>query len=139
MWYPRCQNNFYNVACCICSPKCPSGMTDIGISCSKGSYGRGWGTVLECKTNEIYDAGLCYSGCENGYKGIGPVCWAQSCPEGYSQCGALCIKGQGCMGKVKSYLEDMVKIITDVVSKDAGKAIIDIGKYAGEFMFDLCK
>ena len=33
LWYPKCRENFHNVACCVCSPDCPEGMTDIGISC----------------------------------------------------------------------------------------------------------
>jgi microsomal dipeptidase-like Zn-dependent dipeptidase len=44
--YPKCRSGFHAVGCCICSPNCPSGMTDIGVSCQKnGSYGRGAGTV----------------------------------------------------------------------------------------------
>jgi len=35
--YPNCAQNFHNVACCVCSPNCPSGWTDIGISCKKPS------------------------------------------------------------------------------------------------------
>lgn len=42
--YPRCRSNYHQVGCCICSPDCPSGMTDIGISCAKNSYGRSSGT-----------------------------------------------------------------------------------------------
>jgi microsomal dipeptidase-like Zn-dependent dipeptidase len=43
--YPKCRAGFHNVACCVCSPSCPAGMTDIGVSCQKnGSYGRGVGT-----------------------------------------------------------------------------------------------
>jgi len=44
IWYPKCRAGFHNVACCVCSPNCPSGWTDIGISCKKPeSYGRGVG------------------------------------------------------------------------------------------------
>ena len=139
MWYPKCLSSFNNVGCCICSPICPSGMTDIGISCTKGSYSRGWGKSLECKTEQIYDAGLCYDPCENDKKGIGPVCWDKSCPEGYNQCGALCIKGQGCAGKIKSYMEGVIDIVTDFATHNPVKAIIDIGKFAEGFMYDLCK
>ena len=51
LWYPKCRDNFHNVGCCVCSPDCPSGMTDIGISCSKDSYGRTAGTPLTCKSD----------------------------------------------------------------------------------------
>lgn len=48
LWYPKCKNGFYAFACCICSAKCPDGMPDIGLFCSKKSYGRGLGSFLVC-------------------------------------------------------------------------------------------
>jgi len=42
--YPKCREGFHNVGCCVCSPDCPEGWTDIGVSCKKPSnYGRGVG------------------------------------------------------------------------------------------------
>jgi hypothetical protein len=41
--YPRCRANFHKVGCCICSPDCPAGWVDAGISCKKDIYGRGFG------------------------------------------------------------------------------------------------
>lgn len=56
LYYPKCKPNFHNVGCCICSPDCPSGWNDIGVSCKKPqSYGRGTGySVLFsiCRNNE---------------------------------------------------------------------------------------
>jgi len=44
MYYPKCKAGFHNVGCCVCSPNCPSGWTDVGISCKKpNTYGRGAG------------------------------------------------------------------------------------------------
>lgn len=45
LWYPICDPNYHNVACCICSPNCPGGFTDAGEFCTKPSYGRGAGTI----------------------------------------------------------------------------------------------
>jgi len=45
LWYPKCQANFHSVGCCTCSPSCPDGWTDIGVSCTKPSYSRGVGKV----------------------------------------------------------------------------------------------
>ena len=39
--YPKCAANFHNVGCCVCSPDCPSGMTDTGATCTKGTAARG--------------------------------------------------------------------------------------------------
>ena len=33
-------------------------------------------SINQCEPNEQEDAGLCYPKCDNGYNGIGPVCWA---------------------------------------------------------------
>ena len=51
LWYPRCNDGFHPTGCNICSPNCPSGMTDIGVSCAKRSYGRTAGTPLRCNSD----------------------------------------------------------------------------------------
>ena len=53
LYYPKCSeygektgrgSSFHAVGCCVCSPNCPSGFKDIGVSCQKpASYGRGAG------------------------------------------------------------------------------------------------
>jgi hypothetical protein len=55
IWYPKCSANFHAVGCCVCSPDCPSGMADIGVSCAKKSYGRGVGYPWEF--NDCQDMG----------------------------------------------------------------------------------
>ena len=66
-------------------------MVDIGVSCTKNSYGRGAGYVLQCKPELEMSGLLCYPPCKNGYAGNGPVCW-QQCPAGKVNCGgALCV------------------------------------------------
>ena len=77
--WPNCKN-FYNATCCVFSPDCPSGMTDIGISCAKDSYGRTAGIPLTCKPDKKYDTGLCYTPCEHDADGKGLVCWGK-CPK----------------------------------------------------------
>lgn len=44
MNYPKCKEEYHSFGCCICSPNCPEGMTDIGIACTRQSYNRGNGT-----------------------------------------------------------------------------------------------
>ena len=60
--YPKCRDGYKAFLCCICSPICPSGMSDIGVSCAKHSYGRV--KRRSCKEGEVYDAGLCYKPCK---------------------------------------------------------------------------
>jgi hypothetical protein len=82
MWYPKCRTGFHNVACCVCSPDCPSDMPDIGVSCSKKSYGRTAGTPLHaCPDGHEKDGAPCYPVCQpkdgRRYKGVGPMCWEE--------------------------------------------------------------
>ncbi|MFB2838736.1 phosphatidylinositol-specific phospholipase C domain-containing protein [Floridanema evergladense] len=35
IWYPKCASGFKPIECCICTPICPNGMSDIGVSCQK--------------------------------------------------------------------------------------------------------
>jgi hypothetical protein len=92
LWYPKCRAGFHNFGCCVCTPNCPAGMTDIGVSCAKQSYGRGVGTVpTACSGGKEYDAGLCYDRCRAGFDGVGPVCWG-SCPTGWDDHGATCYR-----------------------------------------------
>ncbi len=59
----------------------------------KISYGRGVGVPLVCASNEDLDAGLCYDRCQEGYDGVGPVCWKQAGSYGR---GAGTIPGSTC-------------------------------------------
>ncbi len=60
----------------------------------KVAYGRGAGIPMSCGSDKEYDAGLCYTPCEDGYNGVGPVCWKQDASYGRgvgtvpTECGA---------------------------------------------------
>lgn len=65
-----------------CRGGCAAGYTNDGCTCrrnahifAKRSYGRGAGTVPNnCGSGKELDAGLCYTTCAAGWKGVGPVC-----------------------------------------------------------------
>lgn len=61
------------------------------VHCWKQTYGRGVGKVpvLTCMPDEDKNGLLCYTKCQSGFIGVGPVCW-QQCPPGYVDTGALC-------------------------------------------------
>jgi hypothetical protein len=103
IYYPKCKPDYRAIGCCVCSPRCPSGMTDIGISCQKQSKGRGVGKPMSCKEGQAYDAGLCYTPCRKNYHGVGPVCW-QDCPDTQPvNCGAGCAAHSSqCIGQTIS-------------------------------------
>lgn len=138
MYYPRCNAGFRNIGCCVCSPICPSGMTDIGISCAKSSYGRTAGYPLECSSTEDEDTGLCYPQCANGMHGLGPVCWGE-CPAGFERCGALCLKGEECADRLKTYMTDVVAIINDFAKAAYTRGVIDVAKFAIDLTFPTCQ
>ena len=101
--YESCQSGYTGVGPVCWEMSCPEGYADDGATCrkdahiiGKDSYGRGVGTIPpefsagSCGANEELDAGLCYQTCDEGYTGVGPVCWESSCPEGYTDDGATC-------------------------------------------------
>jgi len=110
--YPKCKSGFHNVGCCICSPDCPAGMNDMGISCAKETYGRGTGTARpQCPDNEEEDAFLCYNKCQSGFHGIGPVCW-ENCPSSKPiNCGVMCTVNEiTCYNETSSIVKAAIQI-----------------------------
>ena len=90
--YPKCKENFHAAGCCVCSPDCPAGWEDIGVSCKKPVRNRGVGVAINsCPAGMEKDGALCYPACNDGYTGVGPVCWSQ-CPAGYQDDGGTCRK-----------------------------------------------
>lgn len=145
MWYPKCRENFHNVACCICSPNCPSGMTDIGISCAKDSYGRGAGEVLTCEKGLEMSGALCYPPCNSGYHGNGPVCW-QQCPAGKADCSALCTDTvDACTDQVKSIVAGVTALAVAAAAAIVGQKIDimelikSMGGLAGDLAQGICE
>lgn len=127
--YPKCRNGFHAVGCCICSPNCPNGMPDIGISCGKASYGRGGGVSrLKCAEDKEEDAALCYNQCSDGWHGVGPVCW-QNCPDSTPHsCGIMCTENKSTcithtLSIVKSAMEIGWDIFQGVTEEDAAEFV----------------
>jgi hypothetical protein len=90
-------------------------MTDIGVSCAKGSYGRTAGKPMSCESGYENNAGLCYKPCGSGYTGVGPVCWSSSCPSGYDKCGSgLCLKrGISCSSTIATMAKSVVTLMDE--------------------------
>lgn len=96
--FPKCNTGFYAVAeGSVCSPVCPSGYSDIGVSCKKPTTTRNFTYANTCPTGLEKDktGDICYPTCEQvtgskDYTGVGPICW-QNCPSQQSvDCGAGC-------------------------------------------------
>ena len=120
--YPKCKDGYHAVGSNICSPNCINGMTDIGVSCSKKSYGRGAGVPMKCAAGQQEDAGLCYTPCKAGFHGVGPVCW-QNCPSGRKECAAGCTTDtQTCVTDTVSMVTAPIALAATIVAPGAGKA-----------------
>ncbi len=113
--FPKCGTGFTPVAGgSVCTPICPSGYSDIGVSCKKPASKRGVAYASVCPAGTVKDptGEICYPACEPGsvagtqetvinagppnkYKGVGPVCW-QNCPSQHEvDCGAGCATTKG--------------------------------------------
>ncbi|RHY21663.1 hypothetical protein DYB32_009738 [Aphanomyces invadans] len=102
--YPRCEEGYEKVGCCICRKKgCGGvvGFTDIGASCTKpAAYGRGAGYALwqedKCKKE---NGGTCeknglmwYPQCRTGFHPVGCCICSPNCPAGTIDDGEFCHK-----------------------------------------------
>lgn len=87
----RCPAGYTNAGafCALTTPPVPAGYTGAsGLDIVKGSYGNGAGLIKNgCPAGKSNDAGLCYTNCATGYKGAGPVCWAQPPKPSWVECG----------------------------------------------------
>jgi hypothetical protein len=101
-------------------PQCPAGYTLLSDSIPKnitdalepipiigdilGMLGPTICWINACPPGLQEDAGLCYSPCDQNYKGVGPVCWTETkdigagvmrgCPSGYTDIGLICSNNQ---------------------------------------------
>jgi hypothetical protein len=100
-WYDKCGLTF-SKGCSVC----PAGFANDGCTCrrdasifGKSTQTRGAGKVpIACRPGTVYDAGLCYTPCNAGYTGAGPVCWG-SCPADHEDHGATCYRAASVFGK----------------------------------------
>jgi hypothetical protein len=89
--YPKCKEGFHATGCCICSPNCPQGQTDIGLSCAKKSYGRGAGKPLlglgqslkDCYDKKDDHDGDGYARKNAPVKEVRKWDYKLNCPDGY--------------------------------------------------------
>ena len=114
-------------------------MKDIGISCSKNSYGRTAGSHMKCKEGDEYEAGLCYEQCPEGMHGVGPVCWSD-CPKGWTDCGSLCLEeGHSCASYIETDAKDINKTVVDSMYGLTPKSgFMDFASLTGDFAFPRC-
>lgn len=98
IWYPKCRSGFSGNGPVCWQTSCPSGYADDGALCRKIDVGIKK-TVFDrysCNSDEELNGAVCYPKCPAGTTGNGPMCWKNSCPDGYTDDGATCRKdGKG--------------------------------------------
>ncbi|CAF0848556.1 unnamed protein product [Brachionus calyciflorus] len=127
--------HIYGKGCCCvnlwfwkngCCGNCPSGYNDDGCTChrymhtyAKSNYGRGAGEPMICRSGEDQSGALCYPQCRSGYKGIGPVCWMDGCPQTMPyQCGLLCtVDSKQCENMMKSLAGNIFDFFSSLIKK----------------------
>jgi hypothetical protein len=113
-------------------------MTDIGISCAKGTYSRGAGTPLLCHADQEQSGALCYPPCDHGAKGIGPICWGQ-CPAGTRECGPLCLGADEiCSEYIANESKIAYQLVEDAAEHTTSGTVIDIAHIGSEITFPNC-
>ena len=119
MYYPVCKAGFKEFGSNVCTPVCPGGMTDIGVSCQKQSYGRSVGEGATCRAGmeQDFKGGLCYPTCRAGSTGVGPVCW-HACPAAYPvNCGAACgVSQAACAFAIIEQVQSSADLTLNVVA-----------------------
>lgn len=118
LYYPRCKTGFSASGCCICQSTATCSTYGMGGSfpdCTKNiRIGEALAGVCGGETPDE-DAGLCYASCDNGYNGVGPVCWMAEPPfESWVECGAGYAKDDETCALV--IYEQTVSVMTSVLS-----------------------
>jgi len=120
--YPKCAPGYHNIGCCICRPSKPDckalGMGhQIDLSCAKKIEIKGTKPKIgTCSSSQERKAGLCYNKCKSGYKGVGPVCWA-NIPDGMKGCGMGAAKDKKtCRTVVKDQVVGPLTVLVTVAS-----------------------
>jgi hypothetical protein len=131
-WYDVCGLTFAQG----CS-HCPAGYHDDGCTCRidpqiywKSSYGRGVGSIPSCKHGLENDAGLCYPPCDDGFHGVGPLCWGHD---------RFCGGHDGFCGYHSSFLHNLTDVRYAVLADMGPSSACYNDCWTGEPLSDLTK
>lgn len=77
---------------------------------------------MSCDAGLEYDAGLCYTACETGSNGVGPVCWANS-PSNWVDCGmGAAVTSEVCGNIIFDQVTSVANLALNIATFGAGKA-----------------
>jgi hypothetical protein len=152
--------------CALNTPSKPAGWKGLtGLDLIKDSYGRGAGYPMKCGCEDMStppmrtvvmfgrkiempagpavctkklqeDVGLCYKNCNNGYHGVGPVCW-QNCPSDLTECGAGCANGTtSCVSNTANMVIAPIALVANIVSAGSASKAATAGEDAAKLAED---
>ena len=122
----------------MCQSKCPDGMADLGLTCNKKTMSRGLGHPLKCRDDQDQELLICYPKCTGGTWGLGPVCWG-SCPQGTTQCGALCLDpSEQCSSMISGMVKQGLTSVISAASKNVQGTIINVAEFAKGLVYPVC-
>jgi hypothetical protein len=126
MYYPKCKPSFYPFGCCICRPSLPDCLAlgyngNFDIACYKKII-IGDPISMDCINGQVYDAGLCYNPCDNGFDGVGPVCWKIP-PADWVNCGMGAAKDSNtCRTAIFDQLSSVGNLALNIATFGTGRA-----------------
>lgn len=137
--YPVCRKDYHGIGpVCYKNAKAPRTL--------KSSYGRGFGSLMSCtdgkdlelcykscggdeechnecnEQDRLYgnikkSGGMCYKGCGDDYKSVGPICWSTCGGEYPVKCGAGCAKSnQLCRLTAFDQLQTSTQLMANLIS-----------------------
>mmetsp|Transcript_29979 Transcript_29979/g.71994 ORF Transcript_29979/g.71994 Transcript_29979/m.71994 type:complete len:364 (+) Transcript_29979:265-1356(+) len=131
--YPKCKSGYHAFGCCICRPHAPDcsflGLGgQVDLSCAKKIV-LGEPTIINgCPTGKEYQAGLCYDPCDDGFHGVGPVCWSNT-PNGWVNCGAGDAATTGdCVSAISTQVTSVVQSAVKIVGLLTGEVEVDVAE-----------
>lgn len=104
----------------------------MDLSCAKKIV-LGEPTIINgCPSGKGYQAGLCYDPCDDGFHGVGPVCWSNT-PTGWVDCGAgdTATIG-GCVTAISSQVTSVVQSAVKIVGLLTGEEEVDVAEDAAD-------
>jgi len=136
--FPMCEDGFEAALCKWCRPAAPDcealGMAwQLDLSCAKKII-LGDPTPLQCDEDLDRDTGLCYNNCEEGFEGLGPVCF-DGPPDSWIQCGfAAAVNVVACAVVSTQQLTSVIQVVMFLATFGTASGVIILGNDAVLFL-----
>jgi hypothetical protein len=137
-YYGKCTSG-WAIGCCLCTPGCPNGMTDVGVSCEKKFYDR-QSFSITCIPGQVMENGQCYWPCDTEFTSDGPLC-IQKCPSGYIKCGVTCLKNdKACTDDIRRlYIDRLPGLVKYIQGDKYDGSTLDLANFISYKLNKVCE